>query len=241
VYQIYIQEKKEEGLGELYAAFIELKAKLEKQGLFEEAKKLPIPKYPRKVGVITSPTGAAVRDIINSFNMNGTHDEGDINDRDSKTFNTEKGFSLILTLPLGFDNAKDAIDKAIEDTVFAKPDNYNCNYIGMSLSEKDYMIDDVRSCFDKVYKTTYKTYNTKGHNTVVLSGCATPNEIITTIKQKLEELNSDKEDVSEKIDLTVNLTNTINKSDNVKVEKNTKVTFTEMDLDDIASAIDDLF
>jgi hypothetical protein len=183
----------------------------------------------------------AVRDIVNSFNMNGTHDEGDIDDRDSKTFNTEKGFSLILTLPSGFKNAKEAIDKAIEDTVFAKPDNYNCNYIGISLNEKDYMIDDVRSCFDKVYKTTYKTYNSKGHNTVVLSGCATPNEIITTIKQKLEELNSDKEDISEKVDLTVNLTDTINKSEKVKVEKNIKVTFTDTDLDDIASAIDDLF
>lgn len=64
-YQIYIQEMKEEGLGELYAAFLELKDKLEKQGLFHPDKKLPIPEYPRKVGVITSPTGAAVRDIIN--------------------------------------------------------------------------------------------------------------------------------------------------------------------------------
>lgn len=64
-YQIYVQEMKEEGLGELYAAFLELKERLEKQGLFEASRKLPIPKYPRKVGVITSPTGAAVRDIIN--------------------------------------------------------------------------------------------------------------------------------------------------------------------------------
>lgn len=183
----------------------------------------------------------AVRDIVNSFNMNGTHDEGDIDDRDSKTFNTEKGFSLILTLPSGFNNAKEAIDKAIEDTVFAKPDNYNCNYIGISLNEKDYMIEDVRNCFDKVYKTTYKTYNPKGHNTVVLSGCATPNEIITTIQQKLEELNSDKDDDSEKVDLTVNLTNTINKSETKTTTKETKMTFTDADLDDIASAIDDLF
>ena len=183
----------------------------------------------------------AVRDILNSFNMNGTHDEGDIDDRDSKTFNTEKGFSLILTLPSGFDNAKDAVDKAIEDTVFAKPDNYNCNYIGISLNESDYIIEDVRSCFDKVYKTTYKTYNSKGHNTVVLSGCSNPNEIITSIKQKLEELNSSNIDIAEKVDLTVNLTNTINKSDKVKTEKNVKVTFTDTDLDAIASAIDDLF
>ena len=173
--------------------------------------------------------------------MNGSHDEGDIDDRDSKTFNTEKGFSLILNLPSGFKNAKEAIDKAIEDTVFAKPDNYNCNYIGISLNEQEYMIDDVRNCFDKVYKTTYKTYNSKSHNTVVLSGCANPNEIITSIKQKLEELNSNNGNIPEKVDLTVNLTNTINTSDKVKVEKNTKITFTDTDLDAIASAIDDLF
>jgi hypothetical protein len=182
-----------------------------------------------------------VRDIVNSFNMNGTHDEGDIDDRDSKTFNTEKGFSLILTLPSGYKNAKDAIDKAIENTVFSKPDNYNCNYLGISLNEKEYMIDDVRSCFETVYKTTYKTYNQKGHNTIVLSGCSAPNETITSIKQKLEELNSNKNNITEKVDLTVNLTDTINKVETKKAVVNDKPTFTESDLDDIASAIDDLF
>jgi hypothetical protein len=183
----------------------------------------------------------AVRDIINSFNMNGTHDEGDIDDRDSKTLNTEKGFSLILSLPTGYKNAKEAIDKAIEDTVFAKPDNYNCNYLGISLNDNDYLIDDVRGCFDTVYKTTYKTYNPKGHNTVVLSGCSTPNEIITTIKQKLEDLDVKKAENNEKVDLTISLTNTINNSETKKTVKETKLTFTDSDLDDIASALEDLF
>ncbi|WP_205427971.1 tubulin-like doman-containing protein [Clostridium botulinum] len=183
----------------------------------------------------------AVRDIINSFNMNGTHDEGDIDDRDSKTFNTEKGFSLILTLPNGYKDAKEAVDFAIKDSVFALPDNYNCNYIGLSLNEEDYMLDEVRVCFDVVYKTTYKTYNTLKHNTIVLSGCSAPNEVIASIKQKLDELNTKQsnQNVEDK-DLTVSLKTTINKSNTKKTEED-KPTFTESDLDDIASAVMDMF
>ncbi len=64
-YQLYIEELILDGLGELYAAFNQLKEKLRAEGLFDEDKKKPIPKYPKKVGVITSDTGAAVRDIIN--------------------------------------------------------------------------------------------------------------------------------------------------------------------------------
>ena len=54
-----------DGLGALYLAFEQLKAKLESEGLFDINNKKAIPKYPRKIGVITSPTGAAVHDIIN--------------------------------------------------------------------------------------------------------------------------------------------------------------------------------
>jgi exodeoxyribonuclease VII large subunit len=64
-YQLYCYEMKQEGIGELYVAFQEMKNKLEKEGLFDIAHKRPIPKLPRRVGIITSPTGAAVRDIIN--------------------------------------------------------------------------------------------------------------------------------------------------------------------------------
>ena len=64
-YQLYIEELVLDGLGELYAAFNQLKEKLREEGLFDEIHKKPIPEYPKKVGVITSDTGAAVRDIIN--------------------------------------------------------------------------------------------------------------------------------------------------------------------------------
>ena len=64
-YQLYCEEIKPEGMGELYLAFQKLKEKLEKEGLFDVKHKKVLPKYPMKIGVITSPTGAAIRDIIN--------------------------------------------------------------------------------------------------------------------------------------------------------------------------------
>lgn len=64
-YQLYCDNIKQEGLGDLYQAFLELKEKLKNKGLMEEEYKKPLPLYPKKVGIITSPTGAAIRDIIN--------------------------------------------------------------------------------------------------------------------------------------------------------------------------------
>lgn len=64
-YQLYIDHMQPEGVGDLYVAFEALKAKLSKEGLFEPEHKKRLPKYPKKVGVITAPTGAAIRDIIN--------------------------------------------------------------------------------------------------------------------------------------------------------------------------------
>ncbi len=64
-YQLYIDDMQQEGIGDLYVAFEELKTRLNREGLFDSAHKKPLPKYPKKVGVITAPTGAAIRDIIN--------------------------------------------------------------------------------------------------------------------------------------------------------------------------------
>ena len=64
-YQIYVEDMEPDGVGSLYIAYEQLKRKLEAEGLFDPAKKKPLPKIPSKVGVITSATGAAVRDIIN--------------------------------------------------------------------------------------------------------------------------------------------------------------------------------
>lgn len=64
-YQLYIEDMQQEGQGDLYAAFERLKIKLSAEGLFDPAHKQKLPKYPKKVGVVTAPTGAAIRDIIN--------------------------------------------------------------------------------------------------------------------------------------------------------------------------------
>ena len=64
-YQLYVSSMQPDGIGALYLAYEQMKIRLSEEGLFDEDHKLPIPRFPRRVGVITSPTGAAVRDIIN--------------------------------------------------------------------------------------------------------------------------------------------------------------------------------
>ena len=64
-YQLYITDLTPDGVGALYIAFEQLKKKLEAEGLFRQDRKKPLPKYPARLGIITSPTGAAVRDMIN--------------------------------------------------------------------------------------------------------------------------------------------------------------------------------
>ena len=64
-FQIYCHEIQKEGQGELFIKFERLKEKLSREGYFDEYNKKMIPKYPERVGVVTSPTGAAIRDIIN--------------------------------------------------------------------------------------------------------------------------------------------------------------------------------
>lgn len=63
-YQLYVEDLQPEGLGALSLAFEQLKKRLEKEGLFDAGRKKPLPRFPRRVGVITSPTGAAVHDIV---------------------------------------------------------------------------------------------------------------------------------------------------------------------------------
>lgn len=64
-YQLYIDDMQPDGLGSFNLAFEQLKQRLAKEGLFDEQYKKQIPVYPQKIGVITSPTGAAIRDILN--------------------------------------------------------------------------------------------------------------------------------------------------------------------------------
>ncbi|NLP37729.1 MAG: exodeoxyribonuclease VII large subunit [Firmicutes bacterium] len=66
-YQLYVDSMVPDGIGSLYAAYEKLKAKLEAAGYFEQARKKPLPRFPERIGVVTSPTGAAVRDIVTTL------------------------------------------------------------------------------------------------------------------------------------------------------------------------------
>lgn len=66
-YQIYVEDMMPDGIGALYVAFEELKKKLQTEGLFDKEKKRKIKRIPRRVGVVTSPTGAAIKDIITTI------------------------------------------------------------------------------------------------------------------------------------------------------------------------------
>ena len=67
-YQLYIDDMQPDGIGALSLAYEQLKEKLSKEGLFDNEHKLPIPEFPHKIGVISSPTGAAVQDVLNVLN-----------------------------------------------------------------------------------------------------------------------------------------------------------------------------
>jgi len=66
-YQIYVSDMLEDGVGNLYIAYEQLKKRLESEGLFREEHKKKIPKIPNRVGVVTAPTGAAIKDIISTI------------------------------------------------------------------------------------------------------------------------------------------------------------------------------
>lgn len=72
-YQLYVESMEKAGVGQLYKAFEALKRKLEAKGVFDKEFKKPLPPYPKKIAVITSHTGAAVRDIINVITRRNKH------------------------------------------------------------------------------------------------------------------------------------------------------------------------
>ena len=66
-YQIYVDQMDLDGIGNLYLEFEKLKKKLQEQGLFNPEHKRPIPRFPKRIGIITAPTGAAIRDILSTI------------------------------------------------------------------------------------------------------------------------------------------------------------------------------
>lgn len=96
-YQLYVNDMEPDGIGALYLAYMQLKEKLEKEGLFDPQYKKPIPYLPQKIALITSPTGAAIRDILTVIKR-----------RFSKTH------LLIMPVLVQGEGAKDSIVKAIQ-------------------------------------------------------------------------------------------------------------------------------
>ena len=72
-YQIIVRSVQVKTVGDLYARFEALKAKLTQEGLFDAENKLPLPKFPEVIGVVTSPTGAAIRDILSVLSRRAKH------------------------------------------------------------------------------------------------------------------------------------------------------------------------
>lgn len=74
-YQAYVSEMKVDGLGDLHIAFEQLKAKLSAEGLFDVSLKKPLPRFPSRIGIVTSPTGAAIRDMLNILGRRSKYPE----------------------------------------------------------------------------------------------------------------------------------------------------------------------
>ena len=66
-YQLYVNLVNPVGEGALFQEFLRLKALMESEGLFDPSRKRPIPELPRRIGIVTSPTGAALRDMLNTL------------------------------------------------------------------------------------------------------------------------------------------------------------------------------
>ena len=66
-FQLTVETMRRSGLGALYEAFAKLKVKLEREGLFDPARKRPLPRFPRVIGIVTSPQAAALRDVLTTL------------------------------------------------------------------------------------------------------------------------------------------------------------------------------
>ncbi|WP_026883782.1 cell division protein FtsZ [Clostridium akagii] len=120
-----------------------------------------------------------------AYNLMGVHGDGNIDKKDSFRINTADGVGIVLKLYEGLKDARTAIDFSIKNSVFAQPDIYDCDYLGVNLKVDSYDSNEIAKCFE-VYKSTYTTYN-NSFNVVVLGGCETPTESIKLIKLALDD------------------------------------------------------
>jgi len=106
-YQIYVNDMIEDGVGNLYIAFEKLKKKLSAEGLFDDKYKKPLPKLPKKIGIVTASTGAAIRDILSTI---------------KRRYPLAESY-LFPCLVQGDNAPKDIVNKIIQ------ADNYGCDVL----------------------------------------------------------------------------------------------------------------
>lgn len=152
-----------------------------------------------------------------SYNLMGIHIDGNIDKKDSFRINTAEGCGIVLKLYDGLKDEKSAIDLAIKNSVFAQPDTYDCDYLGINLKTDGYDPNEVAKCFE-VYKSTYTTYN-HDFNIVVLGGCDTPTESIKLIKMALDDKSKRKMSRSRDRGIIINLDENVDKDNNSKNEE----------------------
>lgn len=178
----------------------------------------------------------AIGDLYASFNMNGKCEDGSIDDNDAKRTLTDKGYSLILTLEDEFEDVKDAINHAIKTTVFAKPNQYLCNYLAVSML--DYDVNEVAAQFE-YQETAYRANNNK-QNIIAMGGCEEPSEVIETIKIAYDDFMDriSKRSKSKRAVIDLNSPSNDKGKTKKKPDVKTSTRFTADDLDDLFS---DLF
>jgi cell division GTPase FtsZ len=156
-----------------------------------------------------------------AYNLIGIHADGNIDKKDSFRINTADGSGLILKLYDGLKDAKTAIDLAIKNSVFAQPDIYDCDYLGINLKIDGYDPNEISKCFE-VYKSTYITYNNE-FNIAVLGGCETPTESIKLIKIALDDKSKRKLSRDKKRSVIINFDDeNISKENDFEVEESHK-------------------
>lgn len=168
----------------------------------------------------------AINDLDCAFTMTGECEYGSIDDNDAKRFNTAKGYGLILELDKKYHKIKDAIDNALADTVFAIPNQYICNYMGISL--KDFDILEAKEQFD--YTAAVYVAKNSTHNTMVLGGCDEPSEIIETIKEAYDMVDEKIKGRNKTKGTIIDLKST---TKNIADTSELKTSFTSEELDDI--------
>jgi len=162
-----------------------------------------------------------------SYNLMGIHADGNIDKKDSFRINTSEGSGIVLKLYDGLKDEKTAIDLAIKNSVFAQPDTYDCDYLGINLKTDGYDPNEVANCFE-VYKSTYITYN-NDFNIVVLGGCDTPTESIKLVKMALDDKSKRKLSRSRDRGIIINLDENVGKENISKGEESSKYNNDELE------------